>query len=148
MITRELTLVHAFTLLVLAQALSETPLEEDNKQGVVHQPLLFQKLFIFGHYLQELFLAKLISLHFEFGLFLKVQILPCRCALQGPLTYPLECGTLEVEHSHYVIGVFPHYIVHDDYVDGLHELDLDGVYPVEPCQHALRVALYVVVVLL
>lgn len=60
----------------------------------------------------------------------------------------LEGGALEVVHSLDPVFVLSVVVIHDDDVDGFHELDLDGVHPIETSEQGGGVFVDMLVVLL
>ena len=61
--------------------------------------------------------------------------------------YSLECGSLKIVLSRDPILMKAIQIVHNDYVDRFHKLDLNSEYAIEPRQERVRVFVDMAVIL-
>jgi len=96
--------------------------------------------------LLEIFLDIGAQLNHVVGIPEEVQVLPHSPATLDLLGVPPVQGPLQIVNGFDGRDFLAHQVVHDDHRDGLHELDLHCVNPVEPREQRIWVLLDVLVV--
>ena len=96
--------------------------------------------------LLEIFLDLGAQLNHVVGISEEVQVLPHSPATLDLLGVPPVQGPLQIVNGFDGRDFLAHQVVHDDHRDGLHELDLHCIYPVEAREQGIRVLLDVLVV--